>query len=374
MAKQSSKKSLDSARDLRPATTMEELLVKSGSLVKGFKKGEKIKAKLIEIGPKFAIFDVGGKSEGILFESYFAEARDLVSTLKPGDIVDATVMEPETADGTVLLSLRHAANDMFWDNLEKAEEDDLVVTVLVRSANTRGLGVEIDGLSAFIPSSQVGKKNLENLDSLIGQRIKAKVLEIDKSKRRVLLSEKAVSEEKEIRLTQAALENVVEGEIYDGVVTVVTPFGAFVKINIKSKDSTIAIEGLVHVSELSWQKVKDPSEIVTEGDKIKVNVIGKKDGKVALSVKHATADPWTKVGQKYKQEQRFKGKVVRSSDFGTFVELEPGVEGLVHITKIPPTVKLIQGSAVDVYIEEVDSDNRKISLGLVLTSKPVGYK
>lgn len=356
------------------ATTMAELLSKTSASIKGFTRGQRIQAKLVEIGPKYAIFDVGGKSEGLLFDSYYAEARDLVSTLKPGQSVEATVIEPETADGSVLLSLRQAAQGMFWDNLEKAMQDDEAVNVIVRSASTRGLGVEIDGVSAFIPYSQIGKKQIVNLDNLVGKRIKAKVLELDRSKRRVLLSEKAVSEEKEIRQTQEALTHVKEGVVYEGIVTEVTSFGAFIKIIIESETGMTPVEGLVHVSELSWQKVKDPSDFVAEGDSVKVKVLGTTSGKLALSVKQAQDDPWTKVSETYKVDQQLTGKVIRHSDFGTFVELEPGLEGLIHITKIPPATKLTSGQDLEVYIEEIDAENRKISLGLVLTAKPVGYK
>ena len=136
----------------------------------------------------------------------------------------------------------------------------------------------------------------------------------------------------------------------------------------------IQLEGLVHVSELSWGKVSHPLDLVSVGDKVKVAVIGTKDGKLALSIKQATKDPWTSVSEKYKKDTKTKGKITKQSDFGVFVQLEPGIEGLIHITKIPPGKKLEVGSEIDCYVEEVDSKNKKISLGLVLTSIPVGYK
>ena len=134
------------------------------------------------------------------------------------------------------------------------------------------------------------------------------------------------------------------------------------------------VEGLVHVSELAWGKVDKPSDVVSEGQKIKVKVIGLKDGKLALSMRQAQKDPWDEVTDKYKPETRVSGKVTRMSDFGAFVQLEPGIEGLVHLTKIPPGTRLSEGQEIDVYVEEVDAKARKLSLGLVLTKKPIGYK
>lgn len=351
-------------------STMEELLASTKTVIKGLKRGDKVQAKLIEKGPKFATFNVGGKSEGILYESYFSEARDLISGLKPGDIVTATVMDPETKDGSVLLSLRQAAQEKFWDELSAAQEKSLPIWVYVRSANSKGLSVEIDNYSGFIPLSQIGKKTFANLDELTGKRIKVKVLEADKSRHKIVLSERAVSEQKEIEEANEALKLVEEGKVYEGVVRQLTSFGAFVEIPVKENK----VEGLVHLTELAWNKVKDASEVVKEGQKVTVKVIGLRDGKLALSMKQAQADPWEEVSKKYPVDTKLKAKIVRTSDFGAFAELEPGIEGLIHITKIPPATRLSTGDPVDVYIEEVDAANHKISLGLVLTSKPIAYK
>jgi ribosomal protein S1 len=366
-----SKQLISKEASSKPATTMAELLAKSNTSVVGFTRGQKVQAKVIEINKKSASFDVGGKSEGVLIDTYFLEARDFISEFKPGDMVQATVIDPETSDGSVLLSLRHAASDKFWENLDEAKEKNLPVYVLVRSVNTKGVTVELDALITFIPQSLLGKKTAANLEDLIGKRIKVRILEVDRERKRVLLSEKAVSEEKELEEEALALQTLEENQIYDGIVKEVTSFGAFVEIS--SKNNT-KVEGLVHVSEVSWQKVKETAEVLEEGQSVKVKVLGLRDGKLALSIKQAEADPWSKVAEKYKPDTKLKGTVVRSSNFGTFVELEPGIEGLVHITKIPPATKFTPGEGIDVYVEEVDVENKKISLGLILTSKPVGYR
>jgi ribosomal protein S1 len=177
---------------------------------------------------------------------------------------------------------------------------------------------------------------------------------------------------KEVR---AAFEKINEGEIYEGIVTVVAGFGCFVRIEVPvSKGERVGVEGLVHISELSWGKVDRVDDIAREGDKVSVKVVGKREDRLALSIKQAKGDPWRDAAKKYKKDDKVKGKVVRVSDFGVFVELEEGIEGLIHITKIPPGQKLEIGKEVNVYVEEIDPEVRKLSLGLVLTTKPLGYK
>ena len=173
------------------------------------------------------------------------------------------------------------------------------------------------------------------------------------------------------------MKNVKEGEIFDGVVSTVYDFGCFVKIEVpvsKKNKGKVPLEGLVHVSELAWEKVADPNDVVKEGDKVKVKVVGKKNEKLAFSMKQTGKDPWDSAVERYEKDAKVKGKVMKLTDFGVFVQLEPGLEGLVHMTKIPPGKKLGRGDEVQVYVEDVDRENKRISLGLVLTEKPVGYK
>ncbi len=348
---------------------MEDLLKKYDASIKGFKRSEKITAKLLEIGKKSASFDIGGKAEGIVGDAYFQEAREFIKGLKPGDSVTATVMDPETYNGTVLLSLRHAASNSLWEKAEKFKKDSTPINVMVRNVNNAGIVVDWEGINGFIPSSQVGKK-AKDKDDLTGNSITVKITEIDKSRKKIVFSEKAVSESANIEAIKKALVKIKEGEIYEGDVVTVTDFGLFVSIKVEKTN----IEGLVHVSEIAWNKTEKPSSAFNPGDKVKVKVIGKKDDKLALSIKQAQEDPWKNVSEKFKVEGKGKGKVMRVSDFGAFIEMAPGIEGLVHITKIPPATRLTKGEEVNYYIEEIDPKNKKIALGLVLSSKPVGYK
>jgi small subunit ribosomal protein S1 len=328
------------------------------------------------------VLDIGAKSEGLVAEKAFEESKEFIKGLKIGDIVKAHVIVGETPDGFSILSLRRAAQEASWKKLKKAKSKGTPVVVLGKGVNPSGVIVRVGGLTGFIPGSQIGKEALKNPSKLVGKSFKAHIIELDPSANKIVLSEKLVSDKEDVALIKAALEKIKQGEIYEGEVTTVSSFGCFVRIKLKVDGKDVDIEGLVHVSELSWEMVTDPNDVVSEGEKIKVKVIGKKDpltgsgevGRLALSIKQAQEDPWEKAAKKYKKDKRVKGKVVKISDFGVFVSLEPGVDGLIHMTKIPPGKRLEKGQEVNVYIEEIDAKARKLSLGLVLTEKPVGYK
>ncbi len=356
--------------------TMADLLAKASQKPHSFKKGDKVEGKVLEITSKALILDIGGKSEGIVAEKAFLEARNFIRQLKVGDKVAGEVIVSETPEGYTVISLRNSAKDFIWSKLEEALKSDEEISVEVKGANQSGVIVDTFGLSGFVPKTHLGKALSKNPNSLIGKRIKVKIVAIDKEGGRLVLSEKAVSEKEKIEAEKEALKALKVGEIYEGEVTTVTDFGVFVRItpNTKSKKEKVSLEGLVHISELSWDKVGKPSDLFREGDKIKVKVLEVYGGKLSLSVKQAQEDPWQNVSKKYQKEERVKGKVVMVSDFGVFVALEPGVEGLIHITKIPPATNLRSGDEVSCVIEEVNPEEKRISLGLVLTSKPLGYK
>lgn len=350
--------------------TMAELLAKSKSKVRNFTKGQRVEATIISKSPGLVIFDIGGKSEGLVKEKGYTDAKEYIETLKVGDKVLATVLVPETSEGTTILALKDAIRDVSWIELDKAFAKGDAVPVLGKAVNPSGFVVDVLGVEGFIPTSQMGKGVLAEAQNLVGKYFKAKVMEVDKASRKVVLSEKEVSEAGDLALAREALKKIKEGEVYEGVVTTVAPFGVFVQIKVgKAK-----LEGLVHVSEISYKKVAVPSDVLKVGDEVKVKVLASHVGKLALSMKQALRDPWSDVEAKYKPEQKITGKVVRISDFGVFVELEPGVEGLIHITKIPPTQKIVVGSEVKCTIEEVNVKDKRIALGLVLTSIPLGYK
>ena len=349
------------------AKSMSELLAKAGKKLVSYSVGQKIRAKVISKTHKALILDIGGKSEGIVTGKAFAEAKDYIKTLKAGDGVWASVIVAESREGNVVLSLRQAMYSSSWENLEKAKETKEPVAVVARGVNPSGVTIEVESLGGFIPATQLGKEASKNPQSLIGKYFKAVVIEVDRAQNKLVLSEKEVSDAKDIREAKEALAKIKEGAVFDGVVTTVANFGCFVKI-------PSGVEGLVHISELSWGRVERTTDVVAKGDKVKVKVIGKHDGKLALSMKQAKEDPWTLAVGKYKKDVKVTGKVVRVSGFGVFVELEPGIEGLIHVTGIPPATKLSEGSQVKCYVQDIDSKNKRLSLGLVLSVKPIGYK
>lgn len=354
--------------------TMAELLARSKNKVRGFTPGQKVSAKVIAKTPKSVVFDIGGKSEGLLVDKAFAEAKSYAKTLNIGEEVEANVLIGETKEGYTILSLRQAASESLWRRLEEAKKKDLPVAVIGRGVNPSGVTVEVEGLIGFIPGSQLGKEVAKNTESLVGKYFKAKVLEVDKNTNKIVLSEKEVSEAADMKVAKEALESVKEGQILDGKVSTIANFGCFVEVEIPAGKKETKIEGLVHISELSWGRVASVEDVVKLGDKVKVMVIGKSGNKLSLSLRQAQKDPWEKAEEKYKPDTKVKGKVVKISDFGVFVEVEPGIEGLIHITKIPPATKFREGQETKCFVEEIDSKNKKLSLGLILTSKPVGYK
>jgi small subunit ribosomal protein S1 len=220
----------------------------------------------------------------------------------------------------------------------------------------------------------LGKKAASQMNNLVGKRLDVVVVDLDRDHNKVILSEKEVSEAEELALVRDGIKKIKEGEVYEGTVESIYDFGCFVKIEKKIGKQTADLEGLVHISELSWDKVEKPQDVVKEGDKVKVKVIGKTKGKLAFSIKQAKEDPWENVEKRYKKDQKVKGKVTKVSEYGVFVSLEPGIEGLIHMTKIPPNKSFERGDEVNVLVEEIDKKEKRIALGIVLTAKPVGYK
>lgn len=357
--------------------TMADLLAKSKSGAKSLKMGQKVTGKVTQILSKSLIIDIGGKAEAMVSEKGFAEAREFISKLKVGDEINATVLVPEMRDGSVLLSLRDSISTSLWKSIEDVYKKGSEIPVVVKSATSSGVMVDANGIMGFIPLSQLSKDLSSEKDELVGKYFKAKVIDMDKIKNKLVLSEREVSEAEDIAATKKFLEKIKEGDLYEGKITTVANFGCFVKLDVKEAE----VEGLVHISELSWSKVVHPNEVVKVGQKVKVRVIGKNLdvsgkglGKLSLSIKNAQKDPWTNIEKEVKKDDKVSGKVIKVTDFGVFIEIKPGVEGLVHITKIAPGKRFSVGDMANCYIEEIDAKNRKISLGLVLTEIPLGYK
>lgn len=350
--------------------TMEELLQKTGYELRGLSLGEKVEGTVIQVTPKSLILDIGAKSEGVVVDREFVNSREFIKTLQAGDAVVATVVVPETESGQSLLSVLNAAEEAAWKELEKVEKEDKEVEVVVEGVTKGGLNVNFMGLQGFVPSSHLGSELAANPQRAFGRAVKTKVIEFDKEGGRLVFSEKAVSEKELLRAQEKALKKIKEGEKYQGKVAGLTSFGAFVQIEI---DGT-PLDGLVHLSELSWTKIDNPESVVSEGQEVEVVVIGKGKDRLALSMKQAEKDPWKDVSKKYKSDARVSGKVTKLGDFGALIELEPGVEGILHLSKIPAGMSVREGDKVECFIEQAQEKARRISLGLVLKEKPIGYK
>lgn len=383
-AKTASKKTSGKSGGTEPAT-MEELLVTTSRVVRGFKRGETVKGKVIEVTGKTAYIDVGGKAEAIVSEAEFELNRDYYRSLKSGDEVEGVVLVTENDAGQMILSLRRAVMERKWQDFEKALAEESEVTVKGKEATKGGLLVDADGLYGFIPASQFGQELEENAAGMTGKPIKVKVIEVDREQNRLVLSERAVSEAEEIEARRKALEAVEVGGEYGGVVVGMVPFGAFVEVQVvrgkgrgkKVEAEEIRVEGLVHISEISWEKVEDISKLVKEGDKVKVKVIGidGDTGKLALSIKRLTDDPWLVVAKKYPADSVHKGVVSKVMPYGVLVKLEWGIEGLIHASKMPPERSFSGGEEVEVFVESADLEKRRLSLGVVIKdTKEVIYK
>ena len=351
---------------------MEELLKKAAYKSFGLKIGDFIEGRITEIKKKIVLIDIGAKSEGIVVGKDYEEVEDYIKELKIGDTVVIYVKQPENESGQIILSLRRAAGEWRWKFFEEKFSTGEAIEVKPLQVNKGGMIVQIRGIQGFIPSSQFGRKHKDRLEELINKVLKVKVIEVDRSSNRLIFSERAVSEAKLIAKKKKLLKKIKIGDVLEGIISAVSPFGVFVETNPPAS----GLEGLVHISEISWKKVDNPGELFKVKDKIKVKVIGveKETGRLNLSLKQLTPDPWEKAEKKYPIGKKVQGKVSSLSSFGAFVNFEPGVEGLLHISKIPVDFNINVGDKIKVEVENLDPENRRMSLSLILKKKPVGYK
>jgi len=356
--------------------TMEDLLKLEGKESLGLKKGQEIKGKITVIKNKAIFIDIGGKTEAMVAGKEFEFVKDYVNDLKPGDEIEVQVKQPENDKGQILVSIRGAASGYGWNYFSEKEKSEGEVTVFGKELNRGGIVVIAPfGFFGFIPGSQIGAKYDGEPDKMIGKKIKARVLEVDQAKNRLVFSERLVSEPNKVGEEVDAMEALKLDEIFEAEVVRVEPFGVFVKIVLEKETLRLNLEGLVHISEISWEKVEDVTKLFKAKDKIKVKLINKTDGRLQFSVKRLSEDPWAKIEDKYPKDKEVEGVVVKQAAYGALVRLEVGVEGLIHISKLAGNTSIKDGDTVQVYIESIDVPKRKISLGLVETDKnQVMYK
>lgn len=307
--------------------------------------GDVVEGTVIDISSSSLLLDLGPIGTGIVIGKEIKDGLSAGIKLKKGDKVNATITDLENEDGYIELSIREASCERAWDDLESKRDTQEVVTVKILDANKGGLIVEINGISGFLPVSQLssdhyprvedGDKNkiLEILKRLIGQELQVRIIDTDRVNEKLITSEKAAASEKE----KAVISELKVGDAIEGEVSGVVDFGAFVKFLPPSKKDSAEekdkLEGLVHISELAWQLIDNPKEIVKAGDKVKAKIIGIDDTRISLSMKALEKDPWEDVEKKYKSGDTVKGKVDKINPFGAFVYLDKDIHGLAHVSE-----------------------------------------
>lgn len=325
-------------------------------------KGARVTGTVVKVSETEALVDVGYKTEGVLPLGEAAKRRAAAAgeTLKEGDTVAAVVTRIDE-EGHPILSRRRLENEQAWKNLEETHVENRTIEVRVTAVVKGGLVADV-GTRGFIPASQVGLQFIKDLSPFVGQTMKVKVVEIDRRDRRVILSAKKVLEEERGLARATLLESVQEGEVRTGEVKRVTDFGAFVDIG--------GVDGLLHVSEMSWKRGANPREIVKEGDQVEVRIlkVDKERGRISLGLKRVEEDPWSKIAAQFPPGTVTEGRVVSVADFGAFVELAEGVEGLVHVSQLAdkrvghPSEVVKVGDKLRVKVLKVSPDERRISL------------
>jgi small subunit ribosomal protein S1 len=361
--------------------SMEELLKANVDKLVVPHKGDTITGVIVEKNKKNLVIDLGSKTEAFVADKEFEFASDFIDDLKVGDEIKAIVVSTDYENGQVLLSLKGAASDAKWEYFEEALDKDLSIEAKGVELNRGGLIVLVNGVRGFVPSSQFGRQYMGKIANLKGETFKVKAIEVDREKNRLIFSERHVSEAKELAQKDLAVESVKEGEVYEGVVSGVMHFGLFVTVEVpvkdeSDKDSTGYIEGLIHISEISWEKVNHPRDYHKVGDRITVKVLGidERTNKLNLSIKQLEEDPWTTLESRYAAGTTFTGKVTRIEPFGVFVNVEKGVDGLIHSTKLDSSKELKVGDEVTVNVENVVPEQRRMSLSIVQTDLPIAYK
>lgn len=348
------------------ATSMEELL--ASAPLNAPRKGETIDAKIIELSKKGILFDIGWKSYAVLGNLEAQELTSYLPYMKEGDTVPVRVVVEEAKDGFPVVSMRAFFDKGKWDILEekqKAEED---IEVICGEYGKGGVFITFMGIRGVIPKIQLTDDLIKDPSKLVGQKVKVRVLEVDKAKNRLVVSQKASALNISYSDLKDKFDKIKLNETYKAKVIGFSEFGAFCEVN--------KIEGLIHISEISWQKVSNPRKHLKVGDEVEVMVVEKNEEnlKLNLSIKRLQKDPWEGVEGKYPKDKQITGHVVRKERYGYIVRLEPGIEGLIHISKITGGTEIEVDKDINVYIEKVDAKQRRISLILAQEEKPVLYR
>jgi small subunit ribosomal protein S1 len=333
--------------------------------IRHFDEGDVVTGEVVRIDKDEVLVDIGYKSEGVIPSTELSIRRsvDPADEVSLGDVVDALVLTKEDQEGRLILSKKRARFEKAWRRIEAAAESGEPVEGTVIEVVKGGLILDL-GVRGFLPASLVDIRRVHNLDEFMGQKLECKVIELNRSRNNVVLSRRAVLEEERKEVRQQILGRLQPGQIVEGKISNIVDFGAFVDLD--------GIDGLIHISELSWSHVNHPSEVLEIGQTVRVKVldIDRERQRISLGLKQTQEDPWQRVIDTYSIGDVLKGKVTKVVAFGAFVEIVPGVEGLVHISELAehhvesPSEVVEAGDDVQVKILEVDEERRRISLSM----------
>lgn len=329
--------------------------------MQNFCEGELVLGRVVAISSNFVTIDIGFKSEGIIAVTEFPEGG---KNLAVGDQTEVLIEQTENGDGEIMLSKEKAGMIRTWEKILAAHKNDEIIEGIVVNRIKGGLKVDI-GLKAFLPGSQVDLRPVKNLDKLIGEKIKVKVINVNKSRGNIILSRRVILDAERKQSREETLSNIEVGNIVEGVVKNITDYGAFVDLG--------GVDGLLHITDMSWGRITHPSELFAIGDTIKVMIIkyDQENDRVSLGFKQISPDPWSNIEEKYPIDGHLRGKVVSITNYGIFVELEEGVEGLIHISEMSwnkylkhPSRLVAIGDMVDAQVLSFDKEKKKISLSI----------
>lgn len=351
--------------NVEAGSSFSELFEQSIAAGADTQEGKIVSGKIIKLARDYAVVDIGGKSEGVIALKEFADATGNI-TIKEGDTVDVLVESFENDDGLVTLSKEKADRLRVWDEISAACEANELIKGTISQRVKGGLSVTIrGGVKAFLPGSQVDLRPIRNLDKLLGQTYEFKVIKFKKERGNIVLSRRALLEAERDTLKQKTLQTLTEGMVVTGTIKNITEYGAFVDLG--------GIDGLLHITDMSWGRVNHPNEVFKVGDEVTVKVLkyNAETERVSLGMKQTQDDPWGHAEEAYPAGKKVHGKVMSITDYGAFVELEPGIEGLIHVSEMSwtkkvkhPSKMLEVGNAVDCQVLEVDARAKRISLGL----------
>ena len=329
--------------------------------LRSISEGEIVRGTVLAIDEKDVLVDVGFKSEGVISLSEFSDP----GSIKVGDTIEVFLEKMENQDGLVVLSKQRADFVRVWDRVKEAHDQGQVAEGKLVRKIKGGVVVDLYGVEAFLPGSQIALRQVQNVDALLGQTVSVKIIKLNKRRRNIVVSRRAVLEEERDRMKSTILKDLAKDQIREGVVKNITDFGAFVDLG--------GIDGLLHITDMSWGRVSHPSEVCKIGDRVRVKVLNfdPEKERISLGLKQLESYPWEGVEDKYKVGDRIKGKVVSITDYGAFIELEKGVEGLIHVSEMSwtrhvrhPSKVVNIGDIIDAVVLKVDKANEKISLGL----------